>query len=70
MLCPSMVTQETRDKEKASRVLYILRGEIFVVQKKEKNFLLSFLSPGQQKKQEKKTKQVRRKYSYSSDELM
>jgi hypothetical protein len=52
MLCPSMVTQETRDKEKAPRVLYILRGEIFVVQKKENNFLLSFLSPGQQKTRE------------------
>jgi hypothetical protein len=54
MLCPSMVTQETRDKEKAPRVLYILRGEIFVVQKKEKNFLLSFLSPGQQKNKRRK----------------
>jgi hypothetical protein len=49
-----MVTQETRDKEKAPRVLYILRGEIFVVQKKEKNFLLSFLSPGQQKNKRRK----------------
>jgi hypothetical protein len=54
MLCPSMVTQETRDKEKAPRVLYILRGEIFVVQKKENNFLLSFLSPGQQKNKRRK----------------
>jgi hypothetical protein len=49
-----MVTQETRDKEKAPRVLYILRGEIFVVQKKENNFLLSFLSPGQQKNKRRK----------------
>jgi hypothetical protein len=49
-----MVTQETRDKEKAPRVLYILWGEIFVVQKKEKNFLLSFLSPGQQKNKRRK----------------
>jgi hypothetical protein len=49
-----MVTQETRDKEKAPRVLYILRGEIFVVQKKEKKFLLSFLSPGQQKNKRRK----------------
>jgi hypothetical protein len=54
MLCLSMVTQETRDKEKAPRVLYILRGEIFVVQKKENNFLLSFLSPGQQKNKRRK----------------